>query len=204
MKIKLKSKLLLFLYILSHGFFAQNIGVNATVTTPHSSAILNLNSGNTFTAGAGKGFLPPNVAITNRLDVATIPSPATSLLIHNTNISGAGTLAVTTGYYYYYYWDGSIWVAPGGNDWHVTGNIGTTAGTNFLGTTDNQNLVFKRNNLQSGLLSTLNTSYGVSALKPLSTSVENTALGVNALLLNTVACDNVALGDNSLRANTIA
>ncbi|PJJ74511.1 endosialidase-like protein [Thermoflavifilum aggregans] len=33
-------------------------------------------------------------------------------------------------------------------DWHLTGNSGTTPGTNFLGTTDNQDLVFKTNNTE--------------------------------------------------------
>lgn len=33
-----------------------------------------------------------------------------------------------------------------GNAWNITGNAGTTAGTNFIGTTDNQGLVVKTNN----------------------------------------------------------
>ena len=33
--------------------------------------------------------------------------------------------------------------------WLITGNSGTTAGTNFLGTTDNQPLVFKTNNSEN-------------------------------------------------------
>jgi hypothetical protein len=37
----------------------------------------------------------------------------------------------------------------GGDDWHVTGNLGTTAGVNFLGTTDNQALEFKVDNLRA-------------------------------------------------------
>lgn len=32
--------------------------------------------------------------------------------------------------------------------WGLTGNSGTTAGTNFIGTTDNQNLIFKANNFK--------------------------------------------------------
>jgi hypothetical protein len=33
--------------------------------------------------------------------------------------------------------------------WNLTGNAGTTAGTNFIGTTDNQDLVFKTNNTEA-------------------------------------------------------
>jgi hypothetical protein len=35
-----------------------------------------------------------------------------------------------------------------GNTWNVVGNAGTTAGTNFIGTTDNEDLVFKTNNVE--------------------------------------------------------
>lgn len=47
------------------------------------------------------------------------------------------------------------WAAPGGAgaDWLLGGNAGTTA-SNFLGTTDNQNLVFKTKNLERLRLTT--------------------------------------------------
>lgn len=51
-------------------------------------------------------------------------------------------------------WDGAIYnlyVAP---YWDKTGNIGTTAGTNFVGTRDNQALVFKTNNIERARLLT--------------------------------------------------
>lgn len=38
--------------------------------------------------------------------------------------------------------------ASGGNAWELLGNTGTTAGTNFLGTTDAQDLVIKTNNTE--------------------------------------------------------
>ena len=44
--------------------------------------------------------------------------------------------------------DGSgnlTWTAPNGTYWLLTGNSGTTAGTNYLGTSDNVDLVFKTN-----------------------------------------------------------
>lgn len=43
------------------------------------------------------------------------------------------------------YWNGSV-LAVGGNSWSLNGNGGTTPGTHFLGTTDNQALEFKVNN----------------------------------------------------------
>lgn len=40
------------------------------------------------------------------------------------------------------------WQTPTGSGWSLTGNAGTTAGTNFLGTTDNIDVVFKRNSAE--------------------------------------------------------
>jgi len=39
------------------------------------------------------------------------------------------------------------------NEWKLVGNSGTTAGTNFVGTTDDVDLVFKRNSVESGRFS---------------------------------------------------
>ncbi|NTW31701.1 MAG: hypothetical protein HGB12_03600, partial [Bacteroidetes bacterium] len=53
----------------------------------------------------------------------------------------------------YYFWDTTAipdkWVrlATGAN-WQLTGNAGTTAGTNFIGTIDNKDFVFKTNNTE--------------------------------------------------------
>ncbi len=46
------------------------------------------------------------------------------------------------------------WTTPSGGSsgWGLTGNAGTTAGTNFIGTTDDRDIVFKRNGVQAGLL----------------------------------------------------
>ncbi len=42
------------------------------------------------------------------------------------------------------------WQAPGVtmNTWNIIGNASTTAGTNFIGTTDAQDLVMKTNNIE--------------------------------------------------------
>lgn len=76
--------------------FAQNVGINNTGTTPNSSTILDLNTGNNYTSPNGKGLLLPNVALTSTSDAVTIASPAPSLLIYNT----ATVSNVTPGYYY--------------------------------------------------------------------------------------------------------
>ena len=159
--------LLLASTLLSIALQAQNLGVNATGATPNTSSILDLNTGNTFTSPNGKGLLPPNVALTSITDAVTITSPATSLWVYNTAAAGTGTAAVAPGYYY---WDGTKWVrlqtatstAP---DWSLLGNTGTIAGTNFLGTTDAQDVVIKTNNLEKMRITTTG-SVGIGIATP--------------------------------------
>jgi len=73
-----------------------------------------------------------------------------------------------------------------------------------IGTTDDRDVVFKRNGVQSGLLNLAksNTSFGVSALNPASTGGGNVATGYNALTTNTTGYGNVATGVNALNGNT--
>ena len=138
------------LTICTQNISGQNIGINATGATPNVSSILDLNTGNNFTSPNGKGLLIPNVALTSVNDIVTISAPPTSLLVYNTASSGAGLTAVVAGYYYF---DGVKWVrlqtsAGTGADWSTIGNSGTVPGTNFLGTTDNKDVVFKTNNTE--------------------------------------------------------
>ena len=92
--------------------------------------------------------------------------------------------------------------APTG--WTINGNAGTTSGTNFIGTTDDNDVVIKRNNIQSGLInnSLFNTSWGVRALNYAATGGANTALGYFSLYSNTTGGGNTATGHEALNANT--
>ncbi|MGV3695738.1 tail fiber domain-containing protein [Flavobacterium sp.] len=86
--------------------------------------------------------------------------------------------------------------------WGLTGNSGTSSSTNFLGTTDDVDLVFKRFNTRAGLIGSTNTSLGLAALNPASTGTNNTAIGSGSLDTNTTGFDNVAVGYNALTTNT--
>jgi len=83
--------------------------------------------------------------------------------------------------------------------WGLTGNSGTIAGTNFLGTTDAEDLVFKVNSFESGRinLSDNNTSFGRLSLY-VNTGFSNTAFGSQALTDNLSGARNTALGTASL------
>jgi len=87
--------------------------------------------------------------------------------------------------------------------WLLTGNAGTTYGTNFIGTTDNADVMFKVDNIPSGFIqdSMANTAFGVYVFNSNTSGTGNTALGANALFLNTTGSANVALGVASLYNN---
>jgi hypothetical protein len=86
--------------------------------------------------------------------------------------------------------------------WLTTGNtVGATG--KYLGTNDDYDVVFKRFNVQSGLLNNAsgNTSWGVGTLMANTTGGNNTATGWEALYSNTTGWDNIATGWKALYSN---
>ena len=86
--------------------------------------------------------------------------------------------------------------------WDLSGNAGTVAGTNFIGTTDNVDVVFKRNNGIAGRLGLNSVSFGVNSLLNNTTGDQNTANGAAALGSNTTGNGNTANGHFTLFSNT--
>jgi hypothetical protein len=93
--------------------------------------------------------------------------------------------------------------------WLLTGNAGTTYGTNFLGTTDDQGLMFQVNGQIAGRIednnyvngSNQNTSLGFQALGS-NTGTTNCAIGYQALYSNSTSSQNNAFGYQALYSNT--
>ena len=54
-----------------------------------------------------------------------------------------------------------------GNLWNLTGNSGTTAGTNFVGTTDAQDFAFRTNSTERARLVNTNGHFGVGTTSPI-------------------------------------
>lgn len=67
--------------------------------------------------------------------------------------------------------------AGGGSGWGLSGNAGTVAGTNFLGTTDNVDVVFKRGGSEVGRLYSDSVSFGGAVT---SSNAQNTIVGFNS------------------------
>jgi hypothetical protein len=111
-------------FIMSMGIATGQVGVGTTAP-----------NGALEVASATDGLLIPRIALVNT-STATVATPTTSELVYNT----ATSADVTPGFYY---WSGSAWIrlnTVAGNHWNLTGNSGTAAGTNYIGTTDAQNL----------------------------------------------------------------
>jgi len=94
-----------------------------------------------------EGILIPRVAL-SATNVATVLTPTVSELVYNTFTSALGPNQVSPGYYY---WNGTIWVpvTTGSlNAWSLTGDLGTTTASNFIGTKDAVDFITRTNNTE--------------------------------------------------------
>ena len=178
---------------------AQNVGINSTGASPDASAMLDISSTN-------KGLLIPRVALTATNAAGPVTSPTTSLLVYNTATAGTAPDNVIPGYYY---WNGTSWISltttSNNSNWTLTGNTGTNADNNFIGTTDDADLVFKTDatevmRLYSGGGAELNAGAGSDGTSAIYASGDyNNYLEINVQNLsngNLASSDIVATADN--------
>jgi hypothetical protein len=182
---------------------AYKLDVNGAIHTGTGSSstgsLLFSNSTNANTATITSG-------VTTSTYTLTLPTSqgATNTVLFN---DGAGNLSWNT-------------VAGAAGAWVTTGNAGTNPAANFLGTTDNQSLVFKANNQLAGKidLTLNNATFGYQAGQAATgnnntfigyqsgyantTGLSNTSVGSNAMVANIGGGNNTALGYGALKANT--
>lgn len=87
---------------------------------------------------------------------------------------------------------GVISTSGGTPGWDVSGNAGVTA-SDFIGTTDDTDVIFRRNNGLGAAIRLARSSFGVDAL-PIATGNGNTAIGYEALKFVTTGADNTGVG----------
>lgn len=87
----------------------------------------------------------------------------------------------------------ATWQNTTASAWGLLGNAGTNATTNFLGTTDNVDLVFRRNNTLSGRIGLTNTFFGNSS-GLVNTGDYNTFIGERAGFANATGDHNTFIG----------
>jgi trimeric autotransporter adhesin len=197
---KMKIYFRLFLFLLFGPTYAQ-VGVG-TVTP---NAQLEIASSNQVAPANTDGILIPKVDAFP----ATNPTVAQQgMLVYLTTTSGSNAPG-------FYYWNNpsTSWIGIQTNakaDWNILGNTGTNPATNFLGTIDDKDIVFKRYNTRAGLIGNpdtstgnMNTSFGANTLNPATTGTRNTAIGTNVMPSNTSGNINVAIGERAMFTNTI-
>jgi len=184
--------------------FAQNKNVGIGTTRPDQSAILDLSS-------STKGFLTPRMTQAQRDLILT---PAQGLQVFQTDGQ--------TGLYLF---DGQQWVnstagVSANVSWGSGGN--SASGSDFIGTTNDQSLKFKVNNVSSGSINRFggantylgyesgkintgqrNVGFGFGTLKTAANSTDNVAIGHSALSTLNNGTNNVAVGSGALEKTTI-
>jgi hypothetical protein len=205
-------------YLLFICFFTSNIKAQVGINTTTPNAQLDIRSSNQATPTNTDGILIPKV---NTFPATNPTAAQQGMLIYLTTAATFASVSKQPGFYY---WDNATtnWIgfqSSLNSDWSLTGNGGTNASTNFLGTTDNVDIVFKRNNRRAAFIgdgtfdSTLNsnngnTSFGDnSLLNPTvnigtQTGVRNSAFGVNVMPGLTTGQRNTGVGDFALYSNT--
>ena len=175
-----------FLLLVSYYCFSQSVGIGTVA--PDASAALDITATN-------RGLLIPRMSISS---INAITNPARGLLVYDSVASqlmvNIGTPAAPN------------WQALGGNSstaWNLTGNGGTNPANQFVGTTDNQPLRFRINNIQSGELHpvTGNIFWGVHAGEANTSGFSNIAIGTGALKFDIEGTNLVAIGDSALYNN---
>lgn len=174
--------------------YGQNIGINVNGAAPDASALLDIDV--SAISGPKRGLLIPRMTSGDRVGIV---APATGLLVYDTTTNG------------FWYFNGTAWeqLTSGGPGWLLTGNAGTVAGTNFLGTTDAVPLEVRVNNTRAGFLGLgpvstpgANTSWGHAALLGNTAGYNNSAFGYQALTANVGASNNSAFGSMALASTT--
>ncbi len=188
----MKNVYILLVLLISNTIAFAQVGINTT----SPNAMLEIAPSSATAPSNTDGMIVPRISA----------FPATNPTLAQQGMLVYLTTTVSTFTPGFYYWDNTTttWKAIAGvstTGWQLNGNT-VNATTDFLGSTNNADVIFKRNNLQAGRIGTTKTSFGLNALKSLTTGTNNTANGVNSLYSNTTGSYNTSNGDDALFFNT--
>jgi len=181
-------KLLCAILLITPLFSAAQVGIGTT--SPNADAELDITS-------TTRGLLLPRVALSNTTNPSPLSADVAGMTVYNTATAGD----VTPGFYYN---DGALWIRLGGaasTDWSLTGNTGTTAGTNFIGTTDTEAFIVKTDNSERIRVAS-NGKVGIAENNPTDATLE---VGGNLIVGNTFTGGNAVAqtGGATIEGRTI-
>jgi trimeric autotransporter adhesin len=115
------------LLLLLKSIVAQNVGIGTA--TPNSNAMLEIKSND-------KGLLIPRTSTVTRVSIPSVKG----LLIYDTTTNS------------FWHHTGIAWneVLNSFSGWNTNGNTGTNPSINFIGTSDDNDFIFRRNNTRAG------------------------------------------------------
>lgn len=136
-----------FLIIALFSYFA-NAQVGIGTTSPGATLDIEaLNASGTTTNV--DGILIPRVTRERAMSMVSVP--VSTLIYVSEIVTGSATsTAINVTSVGFYYYDGTVWqkINTGANtNWALNGNSGTTAGTNYIGTSDATDVRIKTNNI---------------------------------------------------------
>lgn len=193
-------------------FCKAQVGIGTT--TPNAQ--LDVTSSNQATPVNTDGILIP------KIDAFPVTNPTVlqqGMLVYLTTTATFSSVSKPPGFYY---WNNATtnWIGfqnSSSTDWNILGNASTSPATNFFGTTDNQDIVLKRNNIRAGYIgdptifsvgptkyNNCNTVFGANSLLspgidiPNQYGIRNTAIGSNIMSNVTSGNNNTVMGDRAL------
>jgi len=180
----------LLLLLLTHTLNGQNVVISDQATaTADPSAILDVQSND-------KGFLVPRLTTAER---TVISNAVLGLLVFDTDTKS------------FWFRNSTNWTELATAGWLLNGNANTDPLANFVGTTDDQPIKFRVNDIERMSLDNKGrlflqgegniTAVGDSALYYNNGGVGNTAIGSKTLFSNVTGNDNTAVGFQTLFSN---
>lgn len=177
-------KCLALLLLVTGSTFAQ-IGVNTTAPASTLDVVATNATGTTTNVD---GITIPRVTRERAQSMVSVPTSTMIYVTEVTTGSTTGTTANVTAIGFYFF-NGTLWekinTGTPSADWSLTGNSGTTAGTNYIGTNDVQDLVVKTSAVANTPLERMRVTaagnVGINAPTPTATALLTINPNTNAI-----------------------